>query len=228
MNLEIIFIIILVFVFYYYNNLSKSSTTTPLPTTTTTTSLSTTPLPTTTTTTSPTATSLSTTPLPTTTPQPPPGPQCPEKMISNGASLCYTPCDPGFTFDNDHLCKKEGTPVDMILYCLDPNDTVKPSTKLCTTTLTTPPQYTWGCPTSYFFNANYNGSGTCWSPNPASNGTRIPATPQCPVRWVYDGSKCTWASDYTPIKNCPTGYKFNDTATQCVPYFYTTNTQKLN
>ena len=222
MNLEIIFVIIIVFVLYYYNTLSKTSTTTPLPTTTTTTSLSATPLPATTT------TSLSTTPLPTTTPLPPPGPQCPEKMISNGASLCYTPCDPGFTFDNDHLCKKEGTPVDMILYCLDPNDTVKPSTKLCTTTLTTPPQYTWGCPTSYFFNANYNGSGTCWSPNPAPNGTRIPATPQCPVRWVYDGSKCTWASDYTPIKNCPTGYKFNDTATQCVPYFYTTNTQKLN
>ena len=145
-------------------------------------------------------------------------------MISNGASLCYTPCDPGFTFDNDHLCKKEGTPVDMILYCLDPNDTVKPSTKLCTTTLTTPPQYTWGCPTSYFFHANYSGSGTCST----LGGTPIPATPQCPVHWVYDGTKCSWASDYTPIKNCPSGYKFNDTVTQCVPYFYTTNTQKLN
>ena len=208
MDIDILVIIIIILILYNYDYLSKVlSTTTPL---TTSLSLTTTPPSLTTTTTT---TSLT-----------PPGPQCPDKMINNGNSLCYTPCDPGFTFDNDHLCKKEGTPVDIILYCLDPNDTVKPSTKLCTTTLTTPPQHTWGCPASYFFHANYSGSGTCST----LGGTPIPATPQCPVHWVYDGTKCSWASDYTPIKNCPSGYKFNDTVTQCVPYFYTTNTQKLN
>ena len=96
----------------------------------------------------------------TTTPLTPPGPQCPDKMINNGKSLCYTPCDPGFTFDNDHLCKKPGNPVNFVLSCNN-NDIVKPGTQLCTSAAT-PPAPTWGCDSNRYFNTNSNGSGTCW------------------------------------------------------------------
>ena len=90
MDIDILVIIIIILILYNYDYLSKVlSTTTPL---TTSLSLTTTPP------------SLTTTTTPSLTP---PGPQCPDKMINNGNSLCYTPCDPGFTFDNDHLCKNQ-------------------------------------------------------------------------------------------------------------------------
>ena len=197
MDLDILVILILILILYNYDSLSKVLITAPL------------------------TASLAQLTTSLTTPLTPPGPQCPDKMINNGTSLCYTPCDPGFTFDNDHLCKKPGNPVNFVLSC-NSNDIVKPGTQLCTSPAT-PPTPTWGCDSNRYFNTNSNGSGTCWL-----NMSYVPAYLKCPQNWSYDGTSCHWASDYTAIKSCPDGYKFNDTATQCVPYFYTTNTQKLN